>query len=330
MQPKGDKQIIKQLISSVRAKKNVHAYLFAGEKGLFKRESAYYFAEALLCENTEQAPCGACAGCIQAQSGNNPDIIRRSLSDMTSKKSIGVDEIRLIIEDVYTKPFKSEKKVYIIEDGDDLTSAAQNALLKVIEEPPPYAVFIICATDLNKILITVQSRCRIMHFTANSASNIRLYVNEHYPQFADKSDFIESFCAGAPGKADEICSGDFFELRADVFNQLCTLLASGNEMKMLGAIKELEKYKKTKDAPDRIGEVFEIMSLFLMDMLKISTGARCINTDYEEKMRSMCRSVSRIKLINSVNSVMDSQKMMSANVSGPTALKNASLGIYYN
>lgn len=331
MQPKADKQIIKQLVESVRAQKCVHAYLFVGESGLFKRETAYYFATALLCENTAEAPCLKCAGCIQAQNSNNPDIIRLRRTEITSKKTVGVDEIRAVIEDVYTKPFKSDKKVYIIEDGDCLTPAAQNALLKVIEEPPEYAVFIICATDLNKILTTVKSRCvKIQFFAAAAENNVRRYVMEHYPEYMDSIGFIESFAARAVGKADDICNEEFFKMRSEVYSSLEGLLSGKNEMALLDALFTFEKYKKTKDSPDRTADAAEIMLSFLMDMLKYKSGAKIINTDYEEKMGLLLENIGTKKLSDSVEYVLYSERMARANVSGLSALRSAILGIYYN
>lgn len=121
---KADERVLGGLIRGIGAGTHVHAYLFEGEAGLPTKETALCFAAALLCEGAGEPPCGICRSCIQSAGGNHPDLQSLSLSDITSKKSVGADEIRAVISDVYTKPFQSEKKVYIIEDGDALTPQA--------------------------------------------------------------------------------------------------------------------------------------------------------------------------------------------------------------
>lgn len=329
MQTMADEKIINTLISSVRNGKTLHSYLFIGEKGLHKRETAYYFASALLCENRESAPCGKCINCIQAESFNNPDIIKKSLADITTKKSIGVDEIRQIIEDVYVKPFKSDKKIYIFEDGDALTDAAQNALLKVIEEPPEYAVFIFCVTDESRILDTVISRCVNIRFFPSSKDNIRGFILKNYPDKADMTDIIESLCEGRIEKAEDMLSGDFLSLRCDVFDSLRHFLLSDGEPSMLSAYANLEKYLKTKDSPDRTDSVLSVMTSFLTDLLKLSGGSEIINKDYKNQILTLYDSVGKVKIAKSADIVAKAEKMMSANVSGGSILRYVSLGIYY-
>ncbi|MBR0366407.1 MAG: hypothetical protein IJH94_06375 [Clostridia bacterium] len=148
--------ILKRLIENVKHDNNAASYIFEGPRGLHKFDAALLFAKALVCENTSVAPCCSCLACREAQSQNHPDIIL--VKPEKDKKTIGVGPIRALISECGAKPFSEKHKVFIIKDGDILTPEAQNALLKVLEEPPEYAVFIIVCPDAEMLLETVRSR----------------------------------------------------------------------------------------------------------------------------------------------------------------------------
>ena len=137
----GHKDILKYISSAVENNRVSHAYILNGERGSGKRMLANLFAMTLLCESGNSEPCGKCHSCRQAESGNHPDIIR-----VTHEKpnSISVDDIRTQVNNtVDIKPYQGPYKVYIIPQADLMTPQAQNAILKTIEEPPAYAVFLL-------------------------------------------------------------------------------------------------------------------------------------------------------------------------------------------
>ena len=154
-----------------------NAYVFEGPTGVGKRFCAELFAKALLCESDtpKEAPCGACSACRKVASGNHPDIIRVQKAEKGA--SIGVDEIReQILGKAYLKPYLATRKVVLIGEGDTLTESAQNALLKILEEPPDYITFIICVTGKDKLLETVLSRSCVMTFFPLSKEETLLYL----------------------------------------------------------------------------------------------------------------------------------------------------------
>ncbi len=132
-----------------------HAFLLEGEDVL---PAAELIAAAAVCTGTPK-PCGVCEACKKAQTGNHPDIIRYELGQ--NIKSYTVDLIRSIRQDVYILPGEANKKVYLLLQVDDMRDQAQNALLKTLEEPPEYAVFILTCRSKEKLLETVQSRCAV-------------------------------------------------------------------------------------------------------------------------------------------------------------------------
>jgi len=132
-----------------------HAYLLHGRTGLLEAANAY--AKALNCLNGGEVACGTCLSCRVFDSGNHPDTFYVSA---TKTVAIGVENVRdQVVAEMATRPFRYQYKVFIIEKAETMTPAAQNALLKTIEEPAPYGVFLLLTKELELMLETVRSRC---------------------------------------------------------------------------------------------------------------------------------------------------------------------------
>ena len=172
----GHEQIVTHLKSAMKLGKVSHAYILSGEKGCGKKLLADVFAETLQCEKGGTEPCGSCHSCVQAQSGNHPDIIHL----MHEKpNSISVDDVRTqIVNDVLIKPYSGKYKIYIIDEVHMMTSGAFNALLKTLEEPPEYVIFILATTEAHKIPITILSRCQRYDFKRISIETIAARLRE--------------------------------------------------------------------------------------------------------------------------------------------------------
>ena len=138
-----------------------HAILILGDSGVGKHTLADFLAKAIVCGKSD-APCDMCDNCRLADSKNHPDIITVAPED--DKKSIVISQIRELRQEAFVRPHKTLKKVFIIDKADTMNSASQNALLKVLEEPPSYVTFIICVTNKEKLLQTVLSRSQVVSF----------------------------------------------------------------------------------------------------------------------------------------------------------------------
>lgn len=138
-----------------------HAYLFSGPRGVGKTTSARIFAKGLLCEKPIKGePCGICAACAEVAEGRCIDLIELDAASHT-----GVDNVReSIIEHVRFAPARWKRKIYVIDEAHMLSASAWNALLKTLEEPPSYAVFILATTELHKVPATIVSRCQRFEF----------------------------------------------------------------------------------------------------------------------------------------------------------------------
>lgn len=150
----GNEDLKKRLSASIGAGKNSHCYLICGPEGSGKRTLASLIAQALQCEGSG-APCGVCNACRKVQKGIHPDVIT---VDDPEKKSVQVELSRQVQADAYVRPNEGKKKIYLIPRAQLMTNEAQNALLKLIEEPPHYAVFLFLTTNAEKLLPTVRSR----------------------------------------------------------------------------------------------------------------------------------------------------------------------------
>lgn len=136
-----------------------HAYLITGGCEASRAAFADRLAAAYLCEGN-QIPCGSCRHCRKLAAGVHPDLNRVTIPE--DKKEIVVDQIRALRTDVYIRPNEGKRKVYVIDPADTMNGFAQNALLKVLEEGPSYAAFLLIASEPGKMLETVRSRCEIL------------------------------------------------------------------------------------------------------------------------------------------------------------------------
>lgn len=166
----GQKPIVSTLEHAITSKKIGHAYLFCGTRGTGKTTCARLFAKALLCERgLGNLPCGSCEACESIARSAHPDVFELDAASRT-----GVDNVRAeIIDHIKYAPIQGAFKVYIIDEVHMLTTAAFNALLKTLEEPPAYVVFILCTTDPQKIPATILSRVMRFDFHNLSLEDIR-------------------------------------------------------------------------------------------------------------------------------------------------------------
>ena len=157
---KGQDHIVTTLQNQIRSERIGHAYLFCGTRGTGKTSVAKIFAKAVNCEHPEDgSPCGECPSCQQIQAGTSLNVV-----EIDAASNNGVENIREIRDQVQYPPTEGKYRVYIIDEVHMLSTGACNALLKTLEEPPSYVIFILATTEVHKIPITVLSRCQRYDF----------------------------------------------------------------------------------------------------------------------------------------------------------------------
>ena len=171
---KGQDHISKTLQNQIKADRIGHAYLFCGTRGTGKTSVAKIFAKAVNCERpVDGSPCGECASCKAISEGRSMNVI-----EIDAASNNGVDNIREIREEVAYRPTEGKYKVYIIDEVHMLSIGAFNALLKTLEEPPEYVIFILATTEAHKIPITILSRCQRYDFKRITIDTISARLQE--------------------------------------------------------------------------------------------------------------------------------------------------------
>ena len=251
----GHRKILAGLQETIKKDNVAHAYIFEGPDGIGRRETALSFTAMLMCES-ELAPCGTCKSCQLLAEGSHPDF----LEIYSQEKSISVDEVRNILKGLVIRPLYSRYKVIIINDADSMTVQAQNALLKSLEEPPPYVIFILTVESAAAVTPTVKSRCqRVLFDKLGSEEIYGILEGKHGPR-KPEWDFIVSYSDGVVGTALELVEAPgFMELRNEVLHAVNDLLKVNSDV-----FKIYDLFEKNND---RVDFILRIMLMYFRDIL---------------------------------------------------------------
>ena len=297
----GDK--MQQLMRSVQAGRIGHALLFTGPHGSGKRTMARLFAQAMLCRGLEK-PCGACPACKRFLAGSHPDV--RILRP--EKKTLGVDEIRELIDYLALKPYEGGKHIAIIEQADRMTASAQNALLKTLENPSGDAAFFLISEAPGALLPTIRSRCQEVRFTDLSVEDCA-GVLESKGLSPARAAQLSGLAQGSVGRALELDGDeDYRSLRNRVLQSLEQLK---DRASVAGAAALLAEEKGAE------GTALEIMELWARDLMAVQAGSRPYEAEDAERL-SRCRLDGRALL----KGVVLLRMQLASNVACSNALEN--------
>lgn len=315
----GHKNILALFNKIVSSQKIANAYLFIGESGFGKEFMAKYFAMMINCKSGSK-PCLSCPSCIQMISGNHPDIFFIEPDGI----SIKVETLRnVVINNAYVKPYNSYKKIFIIKEAEKMTEQAQNSILKTLEEPPEYGLFILTSSKMEGLLPTIVSRCEIIRFTRESDEVIEEYLINEKKIDRSMAKKIASIANGNYGKANLLIDEGYSKVRSELGDILYNVI---NQDKAL----RLESFKFFDENREMIDDIIDIMFSYLRDLiiLKLLGSEECIiNKDMSDKLRMLSTNLTGFKLNNIINEIEELAFNLKSNANYQLAIEKFLLNI---
>ncbi len=274
----GQDAISQVLTNAIKHNRVAHAYLFTGARGVGKTSTARILAKALNCEKgTSTTPCGTCPICSAISTGEDIDVL-----EIDGASNRGIDEVREIRNNVQYRPSRSRYKIYIIDEVHMLTPQAFNALLKTLEEPPAHVKFIFATTEVQKIPITILSRCQRFDFSGISVKQITSHLLEVTAKegLEAEPEAIELIARRAGGSMrdaqsllDQALSFSNGKITRDEIHRLIGTVDEDHIMNLAEAIlmgessKVLELMDETNSKGLQMGELVEQMISFWRDLM---------------------------------------------------------------
>ncbi len=262
----GNAALKEQLSAQDRGRGLSHAYLISGGAGTGKRTLARLMAAAMVCTGEGQRPCGRCPGCKKALGGIHPDVMWVS---GPGSKPISVDQARAVRSDAYIRPNEAPRKVYILQNAQAMNANAQNALLKLLEEGPAYAAFLLLTDNPGGVLETIRSRCESISLSPVSQLEAEEYLLRRFPD-KPRQEVLSAAgqCEGILGRAVEELEGsrDDASVRQGA-EELLIRLAGRKELELAAWAVTLEKWDR-----ESLPRLFEAGVELLREALALQAG----------------------------------------------------------
>ena len=295
---------LKQNLAESLAKNHIsHFYLISGPRGSGKRTLAKLLAQAILCKGHPK-PCGTCEPCRKIQSGNHPDFI--TVED-PEHKNVAVKIVRAFREDVFIRPNESDYKIYLFPQ--DLGIEGQNALLKILEEPPKYGIFLLLTDNPEKILPTVRSRCRELKMQALSQETLQTYLSARFPDTVREDVAAAALRSGGfLGQALELLeSGGTVPPQTENF---ITAVSSRNPLLLTQTLVPMEKWKR-----DALADILQSW----LELTEEALAARSGRPALSPHARTLSQSRTPAELLDSSRCLKKATAYTTSNVS-PAAI----------
>ena len=240
----GNEQLKENLLAARRKGRLSHFYLLSGPRGSGKHTLARLLSAAILCREPE-GPCGVCQHCRKVLAGSHPDFIT---IDDPSKKTVPVDLIREARADIFVRPNEGDRKIYLFPRAQDMGIPGQNALLKVLEEPPSYGVFLLLTDNPEKLLPTVRSRCVELKLRALPDALLRRTLSREFPDAGEEQLSAAMLRSGGYlGQARELLSGGGLTESARAF---AAAFAVRDTFGLTKILTPMEKWKRDQLVPE--------------------------------------------------------------------------------
>ena len=272
----GHRRLVALLSRAVARETVPPALLLAGPAGVGKRRVAMALAQTLNCLATVSAPgierdaCGECATCRRIARGTHPDVIIVEPGDMGSIK---IETVREVIDRAQYRPFEGRRRAVIIDDADALVPAAQNALLKTLEEPPSASVFVLVSAMPDALLPTVRSRCPRLRFGPLAPGEIAALLQRDHDYTEAEARAVAADADGSLGRALQAESTDLADARANAQRLLERTARVNDPAKRIDAVKDLVGKGSSASERDQLAVCLRALSSLLRDLGILSTRA---------------------------------------------------------
>ena len=269
----GNRQLKANLAASLQKQHISHFYLVSGPSGSGKHTLAKLLAAAILCQD-EQKPCLRCSTCRKVMEGNHPDFI--TVED-PEHKNVAVKIVRQIRDDMFVRPNEASHKIYLFPQ--ELGIEGQNALLKILEEPPAYGVFLLITDNPDKLLPTVRSRCTELKLQALDSKTIRNQLHLDFPKATEEDIAAAVFRSGSfLGQARQLLeNGDALPPQTESFVRA---FAGRDSLGMAQLLVPMEKWKR-----DALAEILSQWLELLENALTSRAGLAAVSTHSRELSR---------------------------------------------
>lgn len=301
----GNQKVKEQLSALMNSGRLPHAIIIEGEEGIGKRTLAREIASALVCRSNNEAPCYECAQCRKAEKGIHPDIYEYSAEG--GAKSFHIETVRDVIGDIYMPPNEAEYKIYILGNAHCMNENAQNAILKALEEPPAYVVFILTAESRTMLLETVLSRAVVLSLDGVSANDGAELIASQNSEI-DFNTAYEALTAfrGNIGKAKASIIGGKMQETINLVNSICKGIISDNEYEL---IKTAGSF--SKDRQELVTALSMLKMIFRDALISKETGE--ILSGQNETVRMLSSKFTSAKLLSLINSADELIEMTNKN-----------------
>jgi DNA polymerase-3 subunit delta' len=349
------KKVLNRISKSLENNKLAHAYLFFGPEGAGKEAIALQLAKALNCTDNKIRPCNNCPSCHKANHFNHPDIhfifpilkswipkeIDKEIKKRLELKSknpfiqinndprtiIPIDQIRDLKNEAIYASYEGGRKIYIIADADKMSREASNALLKLLEEPPPDLHLILTTSSLNAMLETIRSRCQTIYFPALTYRETE-QVAAKFIDLNDETKKLIHLSEGNLKKVFEVSAEDISHKNQLVYEFLKTI-ASAN---ILGLYEMTEQITKSRDK-NYLMDILNLLILWFKDAIMLGSlgpRAKIVNVAYERELQRFAAAYLNSDFIQIINEIEKAVSNLNRNVYAPLVLTVLAIKINEN
>jgi len=288
----GNEPLKRQLSAQAAGRGLSHAYLISGPAGSGKRTLARLMAAAMVCTGGGEAPCGTCPGCKKALGGIHPDVTVLGEED----KEITVAQARTIRSGAYIRPNEAPRKVYVIQNAQNMNNFAQNALLKLLEEGPAYAAFLLLTDNPGALLPTIRSRCEGVSLSPVSLQEAEVYLSRRFPdRLPQEIRSAAQSCGGLLGRGVQLLESGGEAGDLTLAGELLSLLARGDELALATWCVALEKQDR-----DALAALMEDAVTLLRDALALQAGMEPLSPPQVREAVRSAAGLPRRQLMDSV------------------------------